>query len=80
VARHRTHSIEFKRLVAQEFLAGETLHDLAKRYKARALEEKAVALICSSGRKRGTPTSNALSAARLWKARRAQRCLHPWGR
>lgn len=26
MARHRTHNIAFKRQVAQEFLAGETLH------------------------------------------------------
>ena len=32
MARHRTCSIEFNRQVAQEFLAGETLHGLAKRY------------------------------------------------
>ena len=32
MAKHRTHSIEFKRQVAQEFLAGETLHRLAKRH------------------------------------------------
>ena len=32
MARHRSHSIEFKRQVAQEFIAGETLHGLAKRY------------------------------------------------
>lgn len=32
MARHRTHSIDFKRQVAQEFLAGETLHGLAKRH------------------------------------------------
>ena len=32
MARHRTHSIEFKRQVAREFLAGETLHGLAKRH------------------------------------------------
>ena len=32
MAKHRTHSLEFKRQVAQEFLAGETLHGLAKRY------------------------------------------------
>jgi transposase len=32
MARHRTHSIEFKRQVCQEFLAGETLHGLAKRH------------------------------------------------
>ena len=30
--RHRSHSIEFKRQVAQEFIAGETLHGLAKRH------------------------------------------------
>ena len=30
--RHRSHSIEFKRQVAQAFLAGETLHGLAKRH------------------------------------------------
>ena len=29
---HGTHSIEFKRQVAQEFLAGETVHGLAKRH------------------------------------------------
>jgi transposase len=32
MANHRTHTIEFKRQVAQEFLAGETLHGLAKRH------------------------------------------------
>jgi transposase-like protein len=30
--RHRSHSIEFKRQVAQEFVAGETLLGLAKRH------------------------------------------------
>ncbi|MBV9199453.1 MAG: transposase [Alphaproteobacteria bacterium] len=30
--RHRSHSIEFKRQVAQKFVAGETLHGLAKRH------------------------------------------------
>jgi transposase-like protein len=30
--RHRSHSIEFKRQVAQEFLGGETLRGLAKRH------------------------------------------------
>ena len=29
MARHRTHSIEFKRLVAHDYVAGETLHSLA---------------------------------------------------
>ena len=32
MARHRSHSMEFKRQVAQEFLAGETLHGLARRH------------------------------------------------
>ena len=32
MARHRSYSIEFKRQVAQEFIAGETLHGLAKRH------------------------------------------------
>ena len=32
MAKHRTYSIEFKRQVAQEFLAGETLHGLSKRH------------------------------------------------
>jgi transposase-like protein len=32
MARHRSHSIKFKRQVAQEFLSGETLHGLAKRH------------------------------------------------
>jgi len=30
--RHRSHSIEFKRQVAQEFIGGETLHGLSKRH------------------------------------------------
>src|SRR5512144_159916 len=32
MAKHRCHSIEFKRQVAQEFIAGETLHGLGKRH------------------------------------------------
>jgi transposase len=32
MARHRSHSVAFKRQVAEEFLAGETLHGLAKRH------------------------------------------------
>jgi len=32
MAKHRSHSIEFKRQVAQEFLGGETLHGLANRH------------------------------------------------
>src|SRR5258706_4366033 len=57
MAKHRSHSIELKRQVAQEFMAGETLHGLAKRhdlsrnlvrlwvqkYEAGALDEDAAA-------------------------------------
>jgi transposase len=32
MAKHRCYSIEFKRQVAQEYLAGETLHSLGKRH------------------------------------------------
>jgi transposase len=57
MAKHRSHSIEFKRQVAQDYIAGETLHGLAKRhdlsrnliriwvqkYEAGALDEDASA-------------------------------------
>jgi transposase len=32
MAKHRTHSIEFKQQVVQEFLGGESPHALAKRH------------------------------------------------
>lgn len=32
MSRHRSHSIEFKRQVAQAYMAGETLHALAKQH------------------------------------------------
>ncbi|WP_375465356.1 transposase [uncultured Methylobacterium sp.] len=32
MARHRSHSVAFKRQVAQEYLSGETLHGLPKRH------------------------------------------------
>src|SRR5207302_10920415 len=32
MTRHRSHSAAFKRQVAQEFIAGETLHGLSKRH------------------------------------------------
>ena len=32
MAKHRSHSIEFKRQVTQKFVGGETLHGLAKRH------------------------------------------------
>src|SRR6202043_3692181 len=32
MTKHRSHSVAFKRQVAQEFIAGETLHGLSKRH------------------------------------------------
>ncbi len=32
MSKHRSHSIEFKRQIAQEFIAGESLHALARRH------------------------------------------------
>ena len=32
MAKHRAHSVEFKRQVVQEYLGGETMHGLAKRH------------------------------------------------
>jgi transposase-like protein len=32
MSKHRSHSVEFKRQVAQEFIAGETLHGLSRRH------------------------------------------------
>ena len=32
MARHRTHSTDFKRQEAQDYMAGETLHSLARRH------------------------------------------------
>src|ERR1700687_1607264 len=57
MSKQRSHSVEFKRQVAQEFIAGETLHGLSKRhdisrqlirvwvqkYEAGALDEDAEA-------------------------------------
>jgi transposase len=57
MAKHRTHSVEFKRQVSQEYLSGETLHALSRRhdisrnlirvwiekYQAGALDEDAAA-------------------------------------
>jgi transposase len=36
MAKHRTHSIEFKRQIAQDFIGGETLHALASRRRLTA--------------------------------------------
>ncbi|MCP1997580.1 transposase-like protein [Nitrobacter winogradskyi] len=76
--RHRSHSVEFKRQVAQEFLSGETLHGLAKRHDlsrnliriwvestrpARWTTTRALQ-IWSRNTKRGSPRSSGWSAVR----------------
>jgi transposase-like protein len=80
MANHRTHSIEFKRQVAQEFLSGETLHGLSKRhdicrnlirvwvqkYEAGASTRTSRPPICSSSMRLGSPPLNGLSASRRW--------------
>jgi len=37
MAKHRTHRVEFKRQVSQEYLSGETLPGLSKRHNMRNL-------------------------------------------
>jgi transposase len=80
MANHRTHSIEFKRKVAQEFLTGETLHGLSKRhnicrnlirfwiqkYEAGAFDEDVQTADCSSSMRRGSRRLSGLSASRHW--------------
>ena len=82
MARHRTYSIAFKRQVAQEYLAGESLHGLAKRHDlARNLIRIWVAkyeagastttprppISCKSTRRRSR-RSSAWSAGRPWSS------------
>jgi transposase-like protein len=80
MAKHRFHSIEFKRQIAQEFLAGDTLHRLEKRHDI----SRNLIRVWSSGirpapstrtprrpisfgnTKPGSPPSNGWSASRRW--------------
>ena len=76
--RHRSHSIAFKRQVAQEYIGGETLHGLAKRhdlsrnlvriwignYEAGIFDDDAMAADLSRNRRRGSPPSSGSSGAR----------------
>jgi hypothetical protein len=78
MANHRTHSIEFKRQVAQELLAGGTLHGLAKLLKpdsglgsevrGRRLFMRMPPPICSGNTKPGSRRSNVSSASRRWSS------------
>jgi hypothetical protein len=60
MTKHRSHSIEFKRQIAQEFIAGEPLHALAKRYdvsrnRRRTCDQRQAYDDCGTGfRRRGT--------------------------
>jgi transposase len=79
VARHRSHSIAFKRQVAQEFVSGKTLHGLAKRhdisrnlirlwvqkYEARAFDEDAAAADMIEKYEQGSLPLSGSSANRL---------------
>jgi transposase len=75
---HRSHSVAFKRQVAEEFLAGEPLHGLAKRhdvcrhlsrvwvakYAAGAFDEDARATDLMQAYEAGSPRSSDWSASR----------------
>ena len=80
---HRTHSIAFKRQVVQEYLAGETLHGLARRhelsrtliriwvdkYETGAFDERTLRRLARSrSTKPGLRRWNAWSASRPWSS------------
>ena len=72
MAKHRTHSIEFKRQVVQEFLGGESLHALARRHGiGRNLIKIWVAKFEAGGL-----DSDTAAAAPAWRSRLAagRRC------
>jgi len=66
MAKYRSHSIEFKRQIAQEFLAGETLHGLEKRHDISPSTKTARLPTSFSNTKRGSPPSNGWLASRRW--------------
>jgi transposase-like protein len=82
MAKHRSHSIEFKRQVAQEFIAGETLHALSSRhdvsrtliriwvrkFEAGALDDDAPRLICFRITRPRSRRSNEWSVGKLSKS------------
>lgn len=80
MARYRTHSIEFKRQLAQEYVSGETLHGLAKRhdvtrnlirvwvrkYEEGAFDDERRRPTLSRNTKPGSPPLSGWSVSRLW--------------
>ena len=82
MAKHRTHSVEFKRQIAQDFIAGETLHALASDTTSRAtssesgygslkLERSTMMprrLISFRSTRQRSPRLNAWSVGRPWKS------------
>jgi transposase-like protein len=57
MTRHRSHSAAFKRQVAEEFIAGETLHALSKRHD---ISRQLIRIAYSDGSQPGIPGSSAL--------------------
>jgi hypothetical protein len=71
MARQRSHSIAFKRQVAQEFIAGETLYGLSKRHMS-ALHPKAD-IAQRDCHVRFVPEADSCTAAILsWKSARRE--------
>ena len=82
MARHRSHRTDFKRQVAQDYLAGETLHGLARRhdlsrnliriwvqkYEAGAFDHEAVRPMLWRLTKPVSPRWNGSSAGRPWRS------------
>jgi hypothetical protein len=66
MVRYRSHSIEFKRQIAQEFLAGETLHGLANDTKRAPSTRTLPRPTSFSNMKRGSRPSNGWSASKRW--------------
>ncbi len=74
MAKHRARSIEFKRQIAEDFIAGETLHALASRHDI-SLRQRCANLRLAA-QKRGWPEITP-SAQNSPKARRDAIAVYP---
>ena len=88
MAKHRTHSIAFKRQIVQEYLAGETFYNLSRRhdlsrtqiriwvdkYKVGAFDEEAAAALGSIRKWRRNSQPLSFVKATHWR-RRQCRCM-----